>query len=231
MPDLILTGQVEQLHLVLAVGENRRRIQEIVPHRLADLYPAVGEVECYNQRVALDLARLEHRPVGYDFFAILVLQRMQSQPLSGQRFVVVVNRALDIDLAGHSGVRDIACQQGSEPHFGGAIETRLAGKVTVLGAVELVKVNRQIRLVPDETPAANHMVQAVVIKQAAAPVRPALVPDRAANGKGYHGIQPSVEHPTGTPVVAHVARHRCADGRRLLTLFDHCITGSDLVFQ
>ena len=231
MPDLILPGQVEQLHLVLAVGENRRRIQEIVPHRLADLHPAVGEVERDGQRVALDLVRLEHRPVGDNLLTILVLERVQGEALSGQRFVVVVNRALDIDLAGHSRVRDIACQQGSEPHFGGAIETRLAGKVTVLGAVELVKVNRQIRLVPDETPAANQMVQAVVIEQAAAPVRPALVPDRAANGIGHHRIQSPVEHPVGTSIVAHVARHRSADGRRLLTFLNHCITGGDLVFQ
>ena len=94
--------------------------------RLTNEQSSFSGVERDGEFVALDLVGFEHRAIGHDVFSILVFECMECEAFAGKCLVAVVDRALDIDLAGHADVGNVPCQQGSETHFSSGVEAWLA---------------------------------------------------------------------------------------------------------
>ena len=83
-------------------------VRRYVLGEFSDTYQTtLGVTELDNQLVAGDGVGLVHRAIGDNVLAVLVLQCMQGQSLTGHRLVAVVNRSGDVDLAGHARVGDI----------------------------------------------------------------------------------------------------------------------------
>ena len=215
MPDAILVGQIEERHLLFAVGDDRA-VHRTSRNRLSDQQSALGKIKFHNKLIALDLVALEHRPVCHDLLSILVLERMQGKALAGQCLVTVMNSAGDVDLRGHARIENVARQPEAEPHFALVIERQ---SVIRTRCVELMEIDREVALSPDLAPAADQCVQPVVVVHTFEHARIALVPDRAAKGIRNNRIHPAVKHPGGITVALHIAGRLGGDRHRRLALF------------
>ena len=145
-----------------------------------------------------------------------------------------MNRATDIDLRCHSSVRNVTRQPCSESHLGSGIDTRFVDLLTNMlhrRAVELMKIHRQLRLIPHNAPTADETVQVVVVWQPFAHISVSLIPNRPSNGIGHDRTHAAIVEPIGIPVGTEVSGNRGADFFRLPALFNGRFIGGNLLFQ
>ena len=87
----------------------------------------LGVIERNDEFFSLNLIAPEHRPIGHDVLAILMLESVERKALAGHGLVRVMNGPLDVDLAGHAGVGNIARHPRAEAHLGGTTQHGMIG--------------------------------------------------------------------------------------------------------